>query len=313
MILFFIVFVLFIIALVINLIIYNKYKNFITEHSILLQNLRYVNSKYHFNAIQPYKFRKLYDNDVYYSKVSPIDYLTYQLQFCYKDVKDNISKVVENSCNYELYVSDVNEITYFNEYDIKVNLKFKRLLQIIEEKIYYKSILNPVIEFNVLVEIVLTNINGSYRTSKRQIFDVTIVEELIEKVKDKSNNRFNNEQIWKSISIVERAKVSNKMRFAVYKRDNNRCRKCGSRYNLEIDHIIPIAKGGKTTFDNLQTLCKKCNEEKSDTIEAYTTQNYDPHKRYCKVCKAPMKIVNGKYGMFYGCTNYPKCNYKERI
>ena len=103
------------------------------------------------------------------------------------------------------------------------------------------------------------------------------------------------------------------MRFAVYKRDNNRCRKCGSRHNLEIDHIIPIAKGGKTTFDNLQTLCKRCNEEKSDTIEAYTTQNYDPHKRYCKVCKAPMKIVNGKYGMFYGCTNYPECNYKERI
>ena len=46
-----------------------------------------------------------------------------------------------------------------------------------------------------------------------------------------------------------------------------RCKICGRRGNhvaLEIDHIKPIAKGGKSTYDNLQTLCKRCNQEKSD-------------------------------------------------
>ena len=34
---------------------------------------------------------------------------------------------------------------------------------------------------------------------------------------------------------------------------------------MDIDHIKPIAKGGKTTYDNLQTLCRRCNKEKGDT------------------------------------------------
>ena len=33
---------------------------------------------------------------------------------------------------------------------------------------------------------------------------------------------------------------------------------------MEGDHIIPWSQGGKTTPDNLQMLCKKCNREKSD-------------------------------------------------
>ncbi|MCK9161049.1 MAG: HNH endonuclease, partial [Bacteroidaceae bacterium] len=75
--------------------------------------------------------------------------------------------------------------------------------------------------------------------------------------------------IWKSICKVERGKVTNKMRFAIYKRDHYRCRKCVSIYNLEIDHIIPIVKGGKSIFNNLQTLCHHCSVEKGTDIKRY--------------------------------------------
>lgn len=58
------------------------------------------------------------------------------------------------------------------------------------------------------------------------------------------------------------------MRFAIYQRDGHRCRKCGRKTDdLEIDHIVPIAKGGKSTMDNLQTLCRRCNREKGTNIE----------------------------------------------
>lgn len=42
------------------------------------------------------------------------------------------------------------------------------------------------------------------------------------------------------------------------------CKKCGSKNNQTIDHIIPIARGGKHSIGNLQTLCLKCNSSKKD-------------------------------------------------
>jgi 5-methylcytosine-specific restriction endonuclease McrA len=39
---------------------------------------------------------------------------------------------------------------------------------------------------------------------------------------------------------------------------------CGSNENIEFDHIVPFSRGGKTTYRNLQLLCKKHNRMKSD-------------------------------------------------
>lgn len=52
-----------------------------------------------------------------------------------------------------------------------------------------------------------------------------------------------------------------------YERQNGICPICGKHYEIdemEGDHIIPWSKGGKTTIDNLQMLCKKCNREKGN-------------------------------------------------
>lgn len=53
---------------------------------------------------------------------------------------------------------------------------------------------------------------------------------------------------------------------AVWNRDGGKCCICGCRENLEFDHIIPLAKGGATSFRNLQLLCHNCNMRKSDKI-----------------------------------------------
>lgn len=53
---------------------------------------------------------------------------------------------------------------------------------------------------------------------------------------------------------------------AVWNRDGGKCCICGNNENLEFDHIIPISKGGATTFRNLQLLCHTCNLRKSNNI-----------------------------------------------
>lgn len=62
--------------------------------------------------------------------------------------------------------------------------------------------------------------------------------------------------------------VSKSLRFKVLKRDNYRCRLCGSTAEhgivLEVDHIKALAKGGSNALDNLWTLCDVCNRGKSD-------------------------------------------------
>lgn len=53
---------------------------------------------------------------------------------------------------------------------------------------------------------------------------------------------------------------------AVYQRDQGRCVQCGSDQYLEFDHVIPWSKGGASTIDNIQLLCRKCNALKGDRL-----------------------------------------------
>ena len=50
----------------------------------------------------------------------------------------------------------------------------------------------------------------------------------------------------------------------VFKRDGFACQYCGTRKDLTLDHVIPRSKGGKSTWNNLVTACKRCNTRKGD-------------------------------------------------
>jgi len=66
----------------------------------------------------------------------------------------------------------------------------------------------------------------------------------------------------------QRALMTSRLRQYIKERDNYTCQSCGlSIYQepnllLEIDHIVPVSKGGLTAEDNLQTLCWRCNRSK---------------------------------------------------
>lgn len=63
--------------------------------------------------------------------------------------------------------------------------------------------------------------------------------------------------------------IYNELRQAVFERDNYTCQYCGHSGNeadLEVDHIIPICKGGNNDMRNLCTACKTCNRKKGAKI-----------------------------------------------
>jgi CRISPR/Cas system Type II protein with McrA/HNH and RuvC-like nuclease domain len=67
----------------------------------------------------------------------------------------------------------------------------------------------------------------------------------------------------------------------VYKRDGYCCVYCGNdnRKILTLDHVIPQSKGGKDTWENLVTACRKCNGEKSNlTLEEYGKKIPQPRR-----------------------------------
>ena len=103
----------------------------------------------------------------------------------------------------------------------------------------------------------------------KRAFTITMTEEtiaeLIRSLEDKlTASAFTKEQ---------RALMTNKLRESIKHRDNFTCCNCRNSTHiepnllLEIDHIIPVSKGGCTVESNLQTLCWKCNRSKSNKIE----------------------------------------------
>ncbi|WP_253861774.1 HNH endonuclease [Mycobacterium asiaticum] len=70
----------------------------------------------------------------------------------------------------------------------------------------------------------------------------------------------------------QRALMTSKLRNLIKSRDNYTCRSCSvsvaaePHLLLEVDHVIPVSRGGLSTPENLQTLCWRCNRTKSNKV-----------------------------------------------
>lgn len=95
-------------------------------------------------------------------------------------------------------------------------------------------------------------------------------------------------QIWRHPTRAPKGRITKEMRLSVYRRDSFRCLRCGwappvaDDYDgsyapsvplgsgkflyLVLDHRTPLAAGGMTTVDNLQSLCGVCNSQKGALV-----------------------------------------------
>lgn len=243
------------------------YREFVINNSIAFKNLIEQNKEFTFNNVKQKVLVNTYDNLKMYSNITCADYLIYNLRFIKNEVYENITLSNSNKEKYIEYMSLVNDIKPKGEFKTNIGHKNINKLKEIENTIFYENV-KKVKEYNILVTLYLTNINGKRQSRKSNTFSIEQIEIFLERLKNKNGDFYNDSDIWKSICNVERGKVTNKIRFSIYQRDGYRCRMCGAtnkESELEIDHIKPIAKGGLSTYNNLQTLCKRCNQIKGDS------------------------------------------------
>lgn len=69
----------------------------------------------------------------------------------------------------------------------------------------------------------------------------------------------------------------------VFARDKNVCQYCARRWpteELNLDHVIPRDRGGKTTWENIVCSCIKCNSRKANRL---------PHEAQMRLVRKPVR------------------------
>lgn len=67
-------------------------------------------------------------------------------------------------------------------------------------------------------------------------------------------------------SLEKNGKISLEQWSEILAKNNHQCVKCKTDKRIEMDHIIPLSKGGAHSVENIQPLCRSCNASKGNKI-----------------------------------------------
>lgn len=164
-------------------------------------------------------------------------------------------KVLLNNRKYEILNSIMDKIPFL----IKTFSKNKLSRELGFREINFSQLYFPKFTFQY------TSAGGNAATKCDIIFNIDTLNGFIEYLSGLIK--------FKKSVAGQRALMTSKLREHIKERDNYTCKKCSISTKkephllLEIDHIIPLSKGGQTIEENLQTLCWKCNRSKGTKIE----------------------------------------------
>jgi 5-methylcytosine-specific restriction enzyme A len=69
-----------------------------------------------------------------------------------------------------------------------------------------------------------------------------------------------------------------------------KCVGCSSTDNLQVDHIIPLSRGGKHNESNFQILCKTCNLKKGKSVDYAKFFKIGVHPEYFEISREWLQL-----------------------
>ena len=179
--------------------------------------------------------------------------------------KANAQKIAK-----EILKKDQSQIDYYTEQTRNMVGKVLRKNKVVQ---YNKETKN--------FELDLSNLS-----EKNQSKIIEICDEKIAKYEEKYGKK-----IWKHRARDSRI-ISGSIRYKVLTAAKNRCELCGihkDKKALDVDHIVPINKGGPNVIENMQALCYTCNSQKSDKDDTdfrLWRGMYEVRDGKCPFCKS---------------------------
>lgn len=237
--------------------------------STLLKNLCELNERYHFAQFvqSEYTLYAFLPSKPKFDRYKPVSKLDETI------LKDNkllkAASAIEK--NRRLHTAYLNELKNLHSEITKEQAKALRVSYTkyveVEKLLFAERQLEPVLDSRVVCAAEYRSPKGRNRYQKADIVPIDEVPVRYEALRRQIAHQHSEEMRRKRA----RSQMTDKLRYDILQRDGFRCQLCGRTaqdgVKLHVDHIIPVAKGGKTTWDNLRTLCEDCNRGKSDRLE----------------------------------------------
>lgn len=238
------------------------------KNSLLYSNIIELNKKYTFYKLEPF-----YDSYNVYRKsdlenCNINDYLLMTIndkKQLIDNYRNKYNKLINVYNEYETKYNDLRNFISAEEAD-RLKIKIDKYYEC-QNKIFdfYKK--GNCFEFALVIYVNYSSKAGRVRDNRYKKYNL----EEYTKMENEYNSLKEKTALYEISSRVERAKMSESLRYDILKRDGFKCKICGASQSdgvkLHVDHIIPVSKGGKTEPGNLQTLCSRCNIGKSNKLD----------------------------------------------
>ena len=244
--------------------IINKENEVVSKTSKKIQKITKLNESYQFKDIKRKK-RNIIEREYSrksFDRVTGKSIIKYHLDNNINGIRTDLENAIFNITLLEKYNKDVEKVLQSESIN---NSKYStKKFKMVEERVL-RSIIYKKENFMITLKIeVYYRSNGGnvYDNKKRKYLfnDLVFV-----------YNEWNRGNKFEETINQERKIMNDYIRYNVLKRDNFSCQICGitakDGAKLQVDHIIPVSKGGKTVMSNLQTLCERCNIGKSNKTE----------------------------------------------